>query len=195
MFDSKSNRAEQPDHPHQGDRIVNVDSSVDVPTDARVIDLGSTCDALIDAHVHVVTGGATPAQRALIALANAQIDLEAGFTTVLDMDRAAASTPSSARCHHRPGQGPRMQVVSQSINQRHQLLCGSQSVPFLDEFTEKKNTTRRGLRAPHTREQMAASVEDLHHPGFRRPCSHVEVGRYAGQQPVIDVRGSRGDRG
>jgi hypothetical protein len=52
----------------------------------------------------VNTGGDTPAERAFIALANAQIDLAAGFTTVADMDsrggfntvaRATPSMPAS----------------------------------------------------------------------------------------------------
>jgi len=37
-------------------------------------------------------GGETAAERALIALANAQLDLDAGFTTILDMIREADST-------------------------------------------------------------------------------------------------------
>ena len=41
---------------------------------------------MIDTHVHVNTSGQTPSQRVLTALANVQTDLEAGFTTVLDMD-------------------------------------------------------------------------------------------------------------
>src|SRR5215471_8558718 len=106
----------------KGDRITNVGSSVDVPAGARVIDLSSATvmPGMIDAHVHVVTGGATPTQRALIALANAQIDLEAGFTTVLDMDSRGGFNTVDLRDAINSGlvQGPRMQVVGQSINQR-----------------------------------------------------------------------------
>src|SRR5215470_10833672 len=52
----------------KGDRIANVGSSVEVPQGARVIDLSAATvmPGMIDAHVHVVTGGATPTQRALI---------------------------------------------------------------------------------------------------------------------------------
>src|SRR5262249_55481489 len=72
----------------KGDRIANVGSTVEVPPGAPVIDLSAAMvmPGMIDTHVHVVTGGTTPTQRALIALANAQLDLEAGFTTVADMD-------------------------------------------------------------------------------------------------------------
>ena len=106
----------------KGDRITNVGSSVEIPAGARVIDLGSATvmPGMIDAHVHVVTGGATPTQRALIALANAQIDLEAGFTTVLDMDSRGGFNTVDLRDAINSGlvRGPRMQVVGQSINQR-----------------------------------------------------------------------------
>src|SRR5258708_7356838 len=128
----------------KGDRITNVGSSVDIPAGARVIDLGSATvmPGMIDAHVHVVTGGATPTQRALIALANAQIDLAAGFTTVLDMDSRGGFNTVDLRDAINSGlvQGPRMQVVGQSINQRAtNYYPDSGSVRFLDEFTEKKN--------------------------------------------------------
>src|SRR5262252_11079544 len=106
----------------KGDRIVNVGSSVEIPAAARVIDLGAATvmPGMIDAHVHVVTGGATPAQRALIALANAQTDLEAGFTTVLDMDPRGGFNTVDLRDAINSGlvRGPRMQVVGQSLNPR-----------------------------------------------------------------------------
>src|SRR5260370_1071822 len=81
--------------------------------------------------------------RALIALANAQIDLAAGFTTVLDMDSRGGFNTVDLRDAINSGlvQGPRMQVVGQSINQRAtNYYPDSGSVRFLDEFTEKKNT-------------------------------------------------------
>src|SRR5204863_2334505 len=89
LFDSKSGNI----LPNQvvlikGDRITDVGPAVQLPAGARVIDLSSSTvmPGMIDAHVHINTGGDTPAQRTLIALANAQTDLDAGFTTVLDMD-------------------------------------------------------------------------------------------------------------
>src|SRR5262252_9798219 len=73
-----------------GDRITDVGSAsaVQLPAGTRVLDLSSATvlPGMIDTHVHVNTGGNTLAQRALRALANAQIDLDAGFTAVLDMD-------------------------------------------------------------------------------------------------------------
>jgi len=71
MFDFQIRSCpQQPGHPHQGAiAITNVGSSGEIPAGARVIDLGSATvmPGMIDAHVHVVTGGATPTQRALIA--------------------------------------------------------------------------------------------------------------------------------
>src|SRR5204863_10091203 len=106
----------------RGDRITDVGSAVQIPREARVIDLSSATvmPGMIDAHVHVNTGGETAAQRALIAVANAQIDLAAGFTTVLDMDSRGGFNTVDLRDAINNGtlQGPRMQVVGQSLNQR-----------------------------------------------------------------------------
>jgi len=82
--------------------------------------MATVLPGMIDAHVHVNTGGVTLAQRALRALANAQIDLAAGFTTVLDMDSRGTFYTVDLRDAVSAGnvQGPRMQVVGQSINPR-----------------------------------------------------------------------------
>src|SRR5262249_60970769 len=72
----------------KGDRITDVGAGLQIPAGMRVIDLSNATvmPGMVDTHVHVNTGGTTQAQRALRALGNAQIDLDAGFTTVLDMD-------------------------------------------------------------------------------------------------------------
>ena len=96
----------------KGDRITDVGSGLQIPREAQVIDLsGATVmPGMIDTHVHVNTGGETPAQRALIALANAQIDLASGFTTVLDMDSRGGFNTVDLRDAINAGvvQGPRM---------------------------------------------------------------------------------------
>src|SRR5467141_1935684 len=148
----------------KGDRITNVGSSGEIPAGARVIDLGSATvlPGMIDAHVHVVPGGATPTQRALIALANAQIDLAAGFTTVLDMDSRGGFNTVDLRDAINRGilQGPRMQVVGQSINQRAgNYYPDSESVRFLEGFIENKNVNSPWLARAAVREAKFHGVD------------------------------------
>src|SRR5258708_8594744 len=106
----------------RGDRIAEVGSGLAIPSGANVIDLSNVTvmPGMIDAHVHINTGGETEAQRTLIALANAQIDLAAGFTTVLDMDSRGGYNTVDIRdeINARRVQAPRMQVVGQSLNPR-----------------------------------------------------------------------------
>jgi imidazolonepropionase-like amidohydrolase len=106
----------------RGDRITDVGAGLAIPPEASVIDLSNATvmPGMIDAHVHINTGGESEAQRTLIALANAQIDLAAGFTTVLDMDSRGGYNTVDIRDQINSGrvQGPRMQVVGQSLNPR-----------------------------------------------------------------------------
>ncbi len=106
----------------RGDRIADVGATVEIPAGATVIDLtnATVLPGMIDAHVHVNTGGVNISQRTLRALANAQIDLAAGFTTMLDMDSRGTFYTVDLRDAINAGnvQGPRMQVVGQSLNQR-----------------------------------------------------------------------------
>ena len=147
----------------KGDRIVNVGPSVDIPAGARVIDLSAATvmPGMIDAHVHVVTGGATATQRALIAQTNAQIDLEAGFTTVLDMDSRGGFNTVDLRDAINEGivLGPRMQVVGQSINQRATAYYTDPSQRFLDELTERKNVNSPWLARAAVRENKLHGVD------------------------------------
>jgi len=106
----------------RGDRITDIGAGVAIPSGAAVIDLSNATvmPGMIDAHVHVNTGGDTEAQRTLIAVANAQIDLSAGFTTVLDLDSRGGYNTVDIRDQINIGriQGPRMQVVGESLNPR-----------------------------------------------------------------------------
>src|SRR6476660_3362352 len=148
----------------RGDRVSDVGSSVQIPREARVIDLSSATvmPGMIDAHVHVNTGGETPAQRALIALANAQIDLQAGFTTVLDMDSRGGFNTVDLRNAINAGivQGPRMQVVGQSLNQRAtNYYRDDESIRFLEGFTENKNVNSPWLARAAVREAKLHGVD------------------------------------
>ena len=148
----------------KGDRITDVGPNVQIPREARVIDLSTATvmPGMIDAHVHVNTGGNTAAERSLITLANAQIDLDAGFTTVLDMDSRGGFNTVDLRDAINAGivQGPRMQVVGQSINQRaSNYYADSESVRFFEGFTENKNVNSPWLARGAVREAKLHGVD------------------------------------
>jgi imidazolonepropionase-like amidohydrolase len=148
----------------KGDRIADVGANVQIPAGARVVDLSAATvlPGMVDTHVHVNTGGDTPAERAFIALTNAQIDLEAGFTTVLDMDSRGGFNTVELRDAINAGlvAGPRMQVVGQSINQRAGTYYpDTQSLRFFDGFTENKNVNSPWLARAAVREAKLHGVD------------------------------------
>src|SRR2546422_6936768 len=148
----------------RGERIADVGANVQIPREARVIDLSNVTvlPGMIDTHVHVNTGGETAAQRAFIAVANAQIDLAAGFTTVADMDSRGGFNTVDLRDAINSGmiQGPRMQVVGQSLNQRGaNYYPDNRSVRFLDVFTENKDVNSPWLARAAVREAKLHGVD------------------------------------
>ena len=148
----------------KGDRISEIGAAVQIPREAKVIDLSSATvlPGMIDTHVHVNTGGETAAQRTLIALANAQTDLDAGFTTVLDMDSRGGFNTVDLRDAINAGllQGPRMQVVGQSLNPRAtNYYADSQSLRFLEGLTENKNVNSPWLARAAVRETKLHGVD------------------------------------
>jgi imidazolonepropionase-like amidohydrolase len=148
----------------RGEHIAEVGASIQIPREARIIDLANATvlPGMIDAHVHVNTGGDTPAQRAITALANAQTDLQAGFTTVLDMDSRGGFNTVDLRDAINSGlvMGPRMQVVGQSINQRaSNYYPDNESIRFLEGFTENKNVNSPWLARAAVREAKLHGVD------------------------------------
>jgi imidazolonepropionase-like amidohydrolase len=148
----------------KGERITDVGANVQVPREASVIDLSNATvmPGMIDTHVHVNTGGETAAQRAITAVANAQTDLAAGFTTIADMDSRGGFNTVDLRDAINEGlvQGPRMQVVGQSLNQRAgNYYPDNQSVRFLDVFTENKDVNSPWLARAAVREAKLHGVD------------------------------------
>jgi imidazolonepropionase-like amidohydrolase len=148
----------------RGDRIADVGPSVAIPAGARVIDLsGATVlPGMIDAHVHVYPPDElSEATRTVVAVANAQADLEAGFTTVLDMDSRGGFGTVDLRNAINRGVilGPRMQVVGQSLNQRAARPYPSFFERFMDRFTESKNPNSPWLARAAVREAKLHGVD------------------------------------
>src|SRR5205814_364850 len=108
------------------------------------------------------TPSASPEARKFLALANAQVDLEAGFTTVLDMDSRGGFNTVDIRDAINSGMflGPRMQVVGQSINQRAtNYYADLQSLRYYEGFTENKNTNSPWLARAAVREAKLHGVD------------------------------------
>ena len=148
----------------RGDRITDVGAAAQIPAGARVIDLGSATilPGMIDAHVHVNTGGATQAQRSFIAYANALTDLEAGFTTLADMDSRGGYNTVDLRDAINAGLllGPRMQVVGQSLNERAtNYYPDPDQGRFWGGYTENKNVNSPWLARAAVREAKLHGVD------------------------------------
>ena len=148
----------------RGDRITDVGPSISIPADARVIDLSASTvmPGMIDAHVHVYPQDDLSMQmRTIVAVANAQADLDAGFTTVLDMDSRGGYGTVDLRNAINRGVvlGPRMQVVGQSLNQRASTAYPAFFERFQDRFTESKNPNSPWLARAAVREAKLHGVD------------------------------------
>jgi imidazolonepropionase-like amidohydrolase len=109
----------------EGDSIVGVDRSGQLPRDAEVIDAGhlTVMPGMIDCHVHLASSTWGIQERLLTpysltiahALNHARVTLEAGFTSVRD----AAGTPRGVRMAIDQGlfPGPRVRVAVSALSQ------------------------------------------------------------------------------
>jgi len=88
-------------------------------------------------------------------------DLNAGFTTVLDMDSRGGFGTVDLRnaVNHGLVQGPRMQVVGQSLNQRATTPYPALFGRFIDRFTEDKNVNSPWLGRAAVREASCTAVD------------------------------------
>jgi imidazolonepropionase-like amidohydrolase len=114
----------------EGERIVEVGSSVKHPAGAEVIDLGdrTLLPGLIDAHVHLFlhpgaedlqTVQESVPQRTIMATLAARDDLMAGFTAERDMGtEGAGSADTAVRNAINDGQipGPRLRISGNAVN-------------------------------------------------------------------------------
>jgi imidazolonepropionase-like amidohydrolase len=131
LLDVKSGRLLRPGEVVvQGERIVEVGSSVKRPAGAEVIDLGdrTLMPGLIDAHVHLFlhpgaedlqTVQESVPQRTIMAVLAARDDLMAGFTAERDMGtEGAGSADAAVRDAIDQGlvPGPRLRISGNAIN-------------------------------------------------------------------------------
>ena len=142
----------------RGERIVDVGASVTVPAGARVIDLSNATvlPGMIDAHVHVALNVANESieHHTFVMIQSAQRDLDAGFTTIVDMDSRGGFGTVELRNAINSGlvRGPRMQVAGQSLNPRASVQTPNTTTGLFSGFTENKNINGPWLARAAVRE-------------------------------------------
>ena len=140
------------------DRIADVGGNVAIPPGARVIDLSSATvlPGMIDAHVHVALNVANESveHHTFVMIQSAQRDLDAGFTTIVDMDSRGGFGTVELRNAINSGlvRGPRMQVAGQSLNPRASVQTPNTVPGLFSGFTENKNINGPWLARAAVRE-------------------------------------------
>ncbi len=163
----------------RGDRIVDVGPNLAVPAGARIVDLSrvTVLPGLIDTHLHTMTGspltapggpgvgpgGAGPGgfaqplpDHALLALVNAQRDLNAGFTTIVDlMSHGGWYGTVDLRNAINNGlvQGPRMQVAGPGMINASPTAA---RIPLLD----RESISSLGHRVARTPAGVREAVDE-----------------------------------
>jgi imidazolonepropionase-like amidohydrolase len=148
----------------RGDRIADVGANAQVPPGSTMIDLGgaTVLPGMIDGHVHLNLQAAnSPSRRTLIALANAQVDLEAGFTTVLDMDSRGGFNTVEIRDAINSGMfwGRACRSSASRSTSAPPIYPDLQSLRYYDGFTENKNTNSPWLARAAVREAKLHGVD------------------------------------
>jgi imidazolonepropionase-like amidohydrolase len=147
----------------KGDRITDVGPSVQIPAEARVIDLsGATVlPGMIDGHVHNAGRGDSVEMKTIVMVQSAVRDLEAGFTTTVDMDSRGGFGTVDLRDAINEGliKGPRMQVSGQSLNQRASSPYPNPGPGFYSGHTEEKNINGPWLARAAVRESKLHGVD------------------------------------
>src|SRR5436309_3133456 len=147
----------------KGDRIADSGPSVHIPPEARVIDLsGSTVlPGMIDGHVHNAGRGDSVEMKTIVMVQSAARDLDAGFTTVVDMDSRGGFGTVDLRDAINEGliKGPRMQVSGQSLNQRASSVYPNPGTGFYEGHTESKNINGPWLARAAVREAKLHGVD------------------------------------
>ena len=142
----------------RGDRVTDVGANLPVPAGARVVDLsGATVlPGMIDAHVHVSLNVANESveHHTFVMIQSAQRDLDAGFTTIVDMDSRGGFGTVELRNAINSGlvRGPRMQVAGQSLNPRASNPTPNTVPGLFSGFTENKNINGPWLARAAVRE-------------------------------------------
>jgi imidazolonepropionase-like amidohydrolase len=142
----------------RGDRIADVGPSLQPPPGARIIDLSTATvlPGMIDAHVHTSQNlpNESVEHRTMIMLQSAERDLDAGFTTVVDMDSRGGFGTVELRNAINSGlaRGPRMQVAGQSLNPRAARPTPNTEPGSFSGFTEGKNINGPWLARAAVRE-------------------------------------------
>ncbi len=142
----------------RGDRVAEVGANVAVPQGARVIDLSAATvlPGMIDAHVHVSlnVAGESVEHHTFVMIQSAQRDLDAGFTTIVDMDSRGGFGTVELRNAINSGlvRGPRMQVAGQSLNPRASNQTPNTVPGLFSGFTENKNINGPWLARAAVRE-------------------------------------------
>jgi imidazolonepropionase-like amidohydrolase len=147
----------------RGDRIADVGPSVQIPPEARILDLSNATvlPGMIDAHVHNAGRGESVEMKTIIMVQSALRDLEAGFTTTVDMDSRGGFGTVELRDAINAGliKGPRMQVSGQSLNQRASSPYPNPGPGFYSAFTESKNINGPWLARAAVRESKLHGVD------------------------------------